>query len=207
MYELVVILVVAAILVFVIWKFSRPKSADYGIEVVTSKSGNAKKNFVAAEEDEPMTDSVLSEASEIKKPVDKLTADMEKDCIERIYKDPKDVNAYIKLSVYYIQRKKWIDAKEVLLEAQKVDPENDKVQNNLGVVCYQQKTYNNAIRSFEKAISKNDKVAHRFVNIALAYVAIGENNKAADYFSRAVSLDPEQKLYQELLSETKSLLV
>ena len=81
------------------------------------------------------------------------------------------------------------------------------MQNNLGVVCYKQKIYNNAIRAFEKAIAKNDKVAHRFVNIALAYSAVGENSKAAEYFSKAVTLDPEQKLYQELLSEVKSLLV
>lgn len=207
MYELIVILIVAIILIVVIWKFSRPKSVDYGIEVITAKSAKSS-NFIEPAIDEDLSEEATLESSDMaKKPIDKLTGEMEKDCIERIYKNPKDINAYIKLSVYYIQRKKWIDAKEVLLEAQKIDPENDKVQNNLGVVCYQQKTYNNAIRAFEKAIAKNDKVAHRFVNIALAYAAVGENAKAEEYFSRAVSLDPEQKLYQELLSEVKSLLV
>jgi tetratricopeptide (TPR) repeat protein len=206
MYELIVILVVAAILVYIIWKFSRPKSVDYGIEVITAKESKKNSDYNPVIEDNENIESE-QKTSVTRKTIDKLTGEMEQECIERIYKNPKDINAYIKLSVYYIQRKKWIDAKEVLLEAIKIEPENDKVQNNLGVVCYQQKTFNNAIRAFEKAIAKNDKVAHRFVNIALAYSAIGESAKAAEFFSKAVMLDPEQKLYQELLSEVKSLLV
>ncbi len=208
MYELIVILVVAVILIYIIWKFSRPKSVDYGIEVVAAKDAKKNLNFDTTLEENYEESQSNDQAGPVsRKTIDKLTGEMEQECIERIYKNPKDINAYIKLSVYYIQRKKWIDAKEVLLEAVKIEPDNDKVQNNLGVIFFHQKTYNNAIRSFEKAIAKNDKVAHRFVNIALAYAAIGENARAAEYFSKAITLDPEQKQYQELLSEVKSLLV
>ncbi|MBU0648228.1 tetratricopeptide repeat protein, partial [Patescibacteria group bacterium] len=48
---------------------------------------------------------------------------------------------------------------------------------------------------------------HRYMNLGLSMSALGENDRAAEYFSKAVALDPEEKNYQELLSEVKSLMV
>lgn len=214
MVELFIILLITVALVYVIWRFTRPKSASYGIEVVTGKS--EKKNYdqmvsdddsgeVVLKHDEAKTS--IKKESEPKKEIGKLKSATEKECIESIYRDPKDINAYLRLSVYYLQRQKWSDAKEVLMEALKVDPDNDKLYNNLGIVWFRLKRYNNATAAFEKAIKKNDKVAHRYMNMGLALAALGDNEKASDYFSKAVAIDPEEKNYQDLLSEVKSLMV
>ncbi|MFA4930407.1 MAG: tetratricopeptide repeat protein [Patescibacteria group bacterium] len=218
MVELLIILVITVVLVYVIWRFTRPKSASYGIEVVAGKS--KKKNYdeisdqgESLEEDsinkEQPVDSRMMEESEGdgQAVIGKLKSSTEKECIELIYQNPKDINAYLRLCVYYLQRQKWNDAKEVLMEALKVDPDNDKLYNNLGIVWYRLKRYNNAVTAFEKAIKYNDKIAHRFMNLGLSLAALGENEKASECFSKAISLDPEAKVYQDLLSEAKSLLV
>lgn len=211
MAVLIIILVFGLILVYVIWTFTRSKSTTHGIEVVTKKSAmkDLERQKLIEKQEKSTKEGVLEKEE---KPItaevpNKMRSEEEQECLQAIVKNPKDINAYIKLSVFYIQRQKWADAKEVLLEALKVDPENDKVLNNMGVVWFKLKRYNNSITAFEKSLHKNENVAHRYVNLGLSMAAIGENSKAADYFSRAISLDPEQKSYQELLSEAKSLLV
>lgn len=208
MAVLIIVLVFGLVLVYVIWSFTRSKATTHGIEVVTKKSHKKDletQEMIKSDESHPEKKEVsLETKSDVPQ---KLRSEEEQECIQAIVKDPKDINAYIKLSVFYIQRQKWNDAKEVLLEALKMDPENDKVLNNIGVVWYKLKRYNNAITAFEKSMQKNSNVAHRFVNLGLSMAAIGENGKAAEYLSKAISLDPEQKNYQELLSEAKSLLV
>ncbi|HPN67171.1 MAG TPA: tetratricopeptide repeat protein [bacterium] len=214
MIPLIIILVIGISLVVVIWKFSNTKSTSFGIDVVTGNT--KKKNYDIEAEDgernlkveeteqsESMTNKKIESSGDIKK----LSSGVEEDCIQMIVKNPKDINAYLRLSVFYMQRKKWLDAKEVLLEAKKIEDENDKVLNNLGIVWYKLKRYNNAISVFERAIKLNDKIAHRYINLGLCFSALSDHVKAADCFSKAVSLDPEHRDYQDLLAEAKSMLV
>ncbi|MBU0648303.1 tetratricopeptide repeat protein, partial [Patescibacteria group bacterium] len=145
MYSLLIILVIAVALVYVIWKFTKPKSASYGIEVVTKESElrRVKDEITGDTEDSGQLSEVTVGSDDSTKKVKKLKSETEKECIEQIFKNPKDINAYLRLSVYYLQRQKWSDAKEVLLEALKVEPDNDKILNNLGIVWYRLKRYNN----------------------------------------------------------------
>jgi tetratricopeptide (TPR) repeat protein len=213
MIPLIIILVIGIILVVVIWKFSNTKSTSYGIDVVTKNA--KKKNYeidLESESKSPESEEMIELADNqksvaSKSEIKKLDSSVEEECMQMIVRNPKDVNAYLRLSVFYIQRKKWQDAKEVLLEAKKIEEENDKILNNLGIVWYKLKRYNNAISAFEKAIKLNDKIAHRYANLGLCYSALRENAKASDCFSKAVSLDPEHRDYQDLLAEAKSVLV
>lgn len=212
MLPLIIVLVIGGVLVYVIWKFANAKSTSYGIDVVTGDGeGIADKNL---EEIEELSGEKVAEQVETKEEdrgergeLKKLDSSVEDECIQAIVKNPRDINLYLRLSVFYIQRKKWNDAKEVLLEAKKIDENNEKVLNNLGLIWYKLKRYNNAVTAFEDSLKQNDKIAHRYVNLGLCYYALGEGNKAAKCFSKAVALDPEHRDYQELLAETKSLLV
>lgn len=209
MTELLLIVIFGGILVYVIWRFTANKgTTTHGIEVVTQGAKNRidEGDEILEEKNNENGDGESSPAGEKSFPK-KMRMDVEQECIEMIVKDPKDINAYLKLSAFYIQRKKWKDAKEVLLEAVKINEDNDKVNNNLGVVWYKLKRYNNAVNAFEKSLKANDKIPHRYMNMGLTWVALGENAKASEYFSKAVALDPEQKDYQELLTEVKSMLV
>lgn len=208
---LVIVLFIGGALVYVIWKFSNAKSVSHGIDVITGdgvgiSDRDMDEDLMIRDEsvDEKLKDDMsMNKTGELKK----LDSNVEEECIQMIVKNPRDLNAYLRLSVFYIQRKKWNDAKEVLLEAKKVDEKNDKILNNMGIVWYKMKRYNNAVSAFEEAIKLNDKVAHRFVNLGLCYYALGESAKASKSFSKAVALDPEHRDYQELLAETKSVLV
>jgi|GEM_PF-3365961 len=206
MTELLLIVLFGGLLVYVIYRFTSNKGTSrHGIEVVTE---DAK---IREEKEDVIANELLTEDKEVQKKTEseskKMKADVEQECIAAIVKNPKDLNAYLKLSVFYMQRKKWKDAKEVLLEAAKIDDNHDKVNNNLGVVWYKLKRYNNAVNAFEKSLKTNDKIPHRYMNLGLCWTALGENEKASEYFSKAVALDPEQKNYQELLTEVKSMLV
>ena len=211
MWPLIILFIFAGILVYVIWKFTNAKSTTYGIDVVTG-DGSGIEDRDLDEEQLVTNKDELTQVSDTNKKVNrgelkKLDSSVEDECIQAIIKNPKDINLYLRLSVFYIQRKKWNDAKEVLLEAKKIDENNEKVLNNLGIIWYKLKRYNNAVSAFEESLKQNDKIAHRHVNLGLCYNALGENNKAAEYFSNAVALDPEHRDYQELLAEAKSMLV
>lgn len=210
MWPLIILFIFAGILVYVIWKFTNAKSTTYGIDVVTGEgSGISDREIdeeVSVESKEKLTKLAENENTQ-RGELKKLDSSVEDECIQAIIKNPKDINLYLRLSVFYIQRKKWNDAKEVLLEAKKIDENNEKVLNNLGIIWYKLKRYNNAVSAFEESLKQNDKIAHRHVNLGLCFNALGENNKAAEYFSNAVALDPEHRDYQELLAEAKSMLV
>ncbi len=210
---LIIVLVLAGVLAYVIWKFSNSKSSGHGIDVITGDGIGYEEQKFDMTENKNLHDeeNVVEENIEVEErkgtELKKLKSAVEDECINAIVKDPKDINAYLRLSVFYLQRQKWNDAKEVLLEAKKIDESNDKVFNNLGMVWYKLKRYNNAVSAFEEAIKLNDKIAHRYVNLGLCYYALGESSKASKKFSKAVALDPEHREYQDLLAEAKSMLV
>jgi len=206
MTELLLIVFFGALLVYVIWRFTTNKGASHGIEVVTKDNEEVKGERYAPGLSKSIEENVV-ENSPVGMEDEPSKADVEQECVEAIVKNPRDINSYLRLSVFYMQKKKWKDAKEVLLEAAKIEENNDKVNNNLGVVWYKLKRYNNAVNAFEKSLKLNDKIPHRYMNVGLAWAALGENEKASEYFSKAVALDPEQKNYQELLTEVKSMLV
>jgi len=118
-------------------------------------------------------------------------------------KDPKCGKAYSRLGVIYLKTgKDYEDAEEAFKQALKLDPKNGYIYNNLGLVYHNQEKYDLAIDFFEKSIRADFNQASRHANLGIVYFAKRQYAKAEKSLKRAVSLDPDNHEYQDLLKES-----
>lgn len=117
-------------------------------------------------------------------------------------KDPKCGKAYSRLGVIYLKTgKEYEDAEAAFKQALKLDPKNGYIFNNLGLVYHNQEKYDQAIEYFEKSIKADYNQASRHANLGIVYFEKRQYAKAEKSLKRAVSLDPDNHEYQDLLKE------
>jgi tetratricopeptide (TPR) repeat protein len=88
----------------------------------------------------------------------------------------------------FLQRFK--ESKKELERATHLDPGFSDAFNNLGVVFYLQKKYENAIKWYEKAIKIRPDSASYYSNLGAAYFSKKDFEKATLAYNHAVQLDP-----------------
>ncbi len=116
--------------------------------------------------------------------------------------DPKNPKIYSRLGVVYLEQgENWDEAEEAFKQALRYDAGNGYVHNNLGLVLYNQDKYAAAAREFESAVTADDRIASRHVNLGLAYMSLRQFNKAESAFKRATKLDTSNQEYADLLQE------
>lgn len=80
--------------------------------------------------------------------------------------------------------------------------DNASIQNNLtsaliaqGYVFYEQQNYSLATNCFDRAIQRGTKDSSAYFGIAKTYRACGVNEKATEFYEKAISMAPEKTLY------------
>lgn len=79
---------------------------------------------------------------------------------------------------------------EVLSRGLKAFPDHAELNQKAGVVRAIQGRPAEALPFFMKALEENKENAHLYLNIGLAYRALGQMEKAEEFISKAVTLDP-----------------
>lgn len=117
-------------------------------------------------------------------------------------KDPSCGKAYSRLGVIYLKTdKNYEDAEAAFKQALKLDPKNGYILNNLGLVYHNQEKYDKAIDYFEQSIKADNNQASRYANLGIVYFDKRQFVKAEKSLKKAVSLDPDNHEYQDLLRE------
>lgn len=80
------------------------------------------------------------------------------------------------------------DAARPLSEAANIEPENPEFPYALGRIYYQQHRYAAAIPLYLRAIALDPKMYKAYDNLGLCYEATGENEKAAENYTKALDL-------------------
>ena len=82
--------------------------------------------------------------------------------------------------------------------------DSEMVQSNLTDAIVSQSTkdleaknYKNAIDGYVKAISRGTKDSYAYYGLAKAYQATGVNDKATEYYEKAIALDPDKTEYSK----------
>lgn len=80
--------------------------------------------------------------------------------------------------------------------------DNAAIQNNLtsaliaqGYVFYDEQNYSLATNCFERAIQRGTKDSTAYFGLAKTYRACGVNDKATEFYEKAISMSPEKSLY------------
>ena len=105
--------------------------------------------------------------------------------------DPRQLSSLIALAQAYLQQKDYSHAVTSLKQARALDPQNQKVNQLLGLALAGQKLYPQALEAFMKAGDE----AQAYNNIGVYYFMDGHYEEAAKCFQRAIEIRPT--FYQE----------
>lgn len=95
------------------------------------------------------------------------------------------------LGVIYNQMGETERAKNVLLQALKVNNRNVRANKNLGVIFAQEGNYEEAEKYFTKALQINDRNIETIISLSMLYEQTGRKEKALQGYQFALTLDPQ----------------
>jgi len=124
----------------------------------------------------------------------------EAELLEFIKHNPKDLQGFVRLAKYYLDKDQFTEAVGVYEYLTKLEPGNPGFHAKLGFAYYQIENYERAVESFQKSLALDSAQPNRYYNLGLAQEAIGEMTAARKAFKQAQSLDPQNSKYRIALN-------
>jgi len=123
------------------------------------------------------------------------TAEAEKQFIEVISLDPKNIRAYTGLGHLYLELKEYEQALQTFEYLVKLNQKNSHTvtrKNDMGIE--------------EQTVDNSDVINENFIHIGEVYAAMGKHDKAFEYFSRALAYIPNDPKTLDLLIQTAIIM-
>jgi tetratricopeptide (TPR) repeat protein len=105
--------------------------------------------------------------------------------------DRSNASLYNKLGIAELQLNQRGMARRSFQQALKCDPQSNAAVNNLGAVALRDKKYKLALGYFKQALAMDESVASTHVNLAEAWIGLGELDRAMTEYARALDLDAD----------------
>jgi len=103
----------------------------------------------------------------------------------------QDGALYNKLGVAELKLGNRGDAHKEFGRALKYDPQLTSALNNLGAVALLDRKYKSAIEYFKQALAMDESLAATHVNLAEAWIGLGQMDRAMTEYARALELDAD----------------
>jgi type IV pilus assembly protein PilF len=94
----------------------------------------------------------------------------------------KKASIYYGYGTHHLVKKQYTKALKNLMEANRLNPNDTKIHNNLGMAYYFKKNPDRAIRHIKKAIELDKKNTDARINLATIYLQQNKLNKAEDQY-------------------------
>jgi tetratricopeptide (TPR) repeat protein len=98
---------------------------------------------------------------------------------------------YNKLGIVELQQGEKVSASKDFGKALKFDPQLTPALNNLGAVDLMQRKYKPAAGYFKRALAMDESSAATHVNLAEAWLGMGQTDRAMTEYGRALELDAD----------------
>lgn len=122
--------------------------------------------------------------------------------LEQAYRiEPQDPEANYSLGMLFAQRDNTERARDYLQSALKFRPDYPEALNNLGVLDLRSGQLAQAIAHLEKCIQIAPRFDQPYLNLARAYAARGEREKAREILLQLIGVHPEHSLGQKMLEQ------
>jgi tetratricopeptide (TPR) repeat protein len=105
--------------------------------------------------------------------------------------DPRNPTILNKLGISELKLGDRGPAKKHFNQALKSDPKNISALNNLGAVAYLDKKYKPAVKYLKQALELDESSAPAHLNLAEAWLGMGEVDRAMTEYARAIELDAD----------------
>ncbi|MGO9637801.1 MAG: tetratricopeptide repeat protein [Terracidiphilus sp.] len=103
----------------------------------------------------------------------------------------KSADLFNKMGICEIQLKERSSARKDFLRAQKLNPQFFAPINNLGVLDLLDGRYKPSITYFKQALALDETNAHTHLNLASAWMGLGDVDHAMNEYARALELDAD----------------
>jgi len=110
---------------------------------------------------------------------------------DAVKKAPASITALNNAASSLIKIKKYDLAITYLNQAQKLNPQKEKIYVNLGIAHLQKKDYAKALSAFEKALQLNPRSAETFNYMGIIFKEKGDRCTAVSYFEKALECKPD----------------
>ncbi len=101
---------------------------------------------------------------------------------------------YLKDALSLINKSEFEEARSVLMEGLKENPEDEKLLNLYSWVLFQLEKYEEMIEVYKKMVKLNSQISFTmFFNLGKAYFNLGEYRSAIDAFVKTIELVPNHK--------------
>jgi len=117
---------------------------------------------------------------------------------QALHADPRNPNVLNKLGIAELKLGDRGPARKHFSQALKYDQRNIFALNNLGAVSYLDKKYKNAVKYLKQALELDESSAPAHLNLAEAWMGMGQVDRAMTEYARALELDAD------ILSESAS---
>jgi type IV pilus biogenesis/stability protein PilW len=98
----------------------------------------------------------------------------------------RDANLHLQIGTGYLDEGQYPQALSELLIAEKLDPKNELVQNNLGLVYFLRQKYVLAEKHLSNAILLKPNYTDALNNLARVHIEMGEYNKAISELDKVI---------------------
>tara|TARA_B100000029_G_scaffold195555_1_gene193650 strand:+ start:1443 stop:3209 length:1767 start_codon:yes stop_codon:yes gene_type:complete len=108
--------------------------------------------------------------------------------------DPDHFDSLVLLSNMYAIKKDFKKAKELMIKADKIKPNNLSVLNNLGTACKELGDNKSAVSYYEKIIKINPNHTNAQYNLGVMFYNLKEYKKAKNFFQKTTEIQPNYAL-------------
>ena len=122
-------------------------------------------------------------------------------CKKAINLDSINIKSYFNLAAAYTASDSLKKAIEVYNKIMTLDSLQKDALFNMGTLYYKLKDYKNTVDSYIKVLDIDTNDSKIYVNIAIAYASMGNNDKLLEYMRIAAKMGDEEA--QEFLSKTR----
>ena len=117
---------------------------------------------------------------------------------------PHDAKIYAALGKIYLERLNYKDAVASFKAAANRDQKNGFYYYDLATALFKDEKYNEAIICFEKSILINNRIPIRHAGLGLTLMKLGEYERAAESFRKAMFIEPNNEKYKRLLKKAEA---
>lgn len=135
-------------------------------------------------------------------PVQQHVVKDEKYFLDAIQQDPKNLDNYAGLAKIYLDNKNYKEAKDIYEYLVKHDSGNANFYAKLGYVSYLTEDFNSSVSSYQFSLALDSSHPSRYYNLGLALRALNKNAEAKQAFQKALTLEPNNVKYKEVLEES-----
>jgi tetratricopeptide (TPR) repeat protein len=134
---------------------------------------------------------------------EKHEAVSEQELLEAIKREPKNHTHYDHLAKFYLTRHQYQDAKDIYMYLVGHEVGNPVFHARLAQTAFLLKDFNLAESHFEKSLALDKMHPNRYYNLGLSQECQEKWQKAADSFTKALEMEPQNLKYQAALEKVK----